>query len=688
MRTLRSLRFFADRSGWTSCFAVLALIAQGMACAFILPPAAAGQPLRRIQSGFERDVNRYHWLFSGDIAERFGKWNVQASNRFTSDAFILFNDRLSIRDENALRWQVARPLGRVLEGRVFGSSDWFSQGRVLDQTVQSALRYAASPALWIEPSAGFAWNQRPGAPIADDVDPVRLDAGPAYGIQMLFAPAATADTRVRLAAEGDWQVINPRRAGRFRLNGVAQRSFGGTRLSAEAALTSLRRDSYQAVSFLNRGDQADRFSETVEATFSDTARAAVRLESPLPGNFSLTGSVDAAAVSRRVRTFRAPEETLFFDTDFGRQALGLDVGLRWANEATEAVLTLRSEGESESRLLANRETLPPVQAAQKSNLLQQADFDQGLLGLGLMLRRRFGPSTAYFNGFTSIIRHDTPDNNPDDRDERFASGDAGWSLRLSRYLQADLGVLATYYHTVFLKAERSGENNVQRSLRFRPSARWTPSAATNVRLGGEVRATYTVADFAVEQGPPRDQSAREFRLEGDLDQRLGTGLRLLANGGRSDLHLGRLIWSRFAEIPYDTLRTYYGSVRLRAGRRVVAELGYRFYIRSDYDRALTVRFNRYDEGGNPILLGGDPLVGSITRSGRKSIVQGGPITTIRYPVGRGSTLHVDGWLNIQHVRYRLYGTLPAESAESIRDSARRGARTVTPNVTLGVLWNF
>ena len=57
-------------------------------------------------------------------------------------------------------------------------------------------------------------------------------------------------------------------------------------------------------------------------------------------------------------------------------------------------------------------------------------------------------------------------------------------------------------------------------------------------------------------------------------------------------------------------------------------------------------------------------------------------------MGGGSTLRLDGWLNLQRVHHRLYGTLPDASADAIRDAARRGTRTLIPNLALSIDWRL
>ncbi|MCZ6704573.1 MAG: hypothetical protein O6942_01605, partial [Bacteroidetes bacterium] len=61
--------------------------------------------------GFERDINRYRWSALFQLSQPINGWQIDLSNLFRSDAFILFDDRLSFRDENQTNLTVKKPFG-------------------------------------------------------------------------------------------------------------------------------------------------------------------------------------------------------------------------------------------------------------------------------------------------------------------------------------------------------------------------------------------------------------------------------------------------------------------------------------------------------------------------------------------------------------------------------------------------
>lgn len=661
----------------------------GLWLAWLLPLVGAAQPVQQLETGFEREVNRYRWIANLDLAQTWGAWQVAAQNRFASDAFILFADQLSFRDENRFAWQATRPLNPRFGLHLRGQADWYSLGRVFSQQAYAGLRYQPHPTGWVEPLVGVALDQRPGAAAQSARPPLRTDIGPAVGMRFAWQPAPVDDYRFQVAGTSTWHRITPRQDRSVQVAGGVERAFAETQLAVTVVAATFRRDAYQAASFLNR-DPSARADETIEATTNDTLLASVRLDAPFLQHFRLTSQLDFGGMNRFIRTLGAQADALVFDTDFNRRTIDLDLGLAYQRPALTARLGLRTGAEVERRALANRDDLPPTQAAQKSNLLRQADYDEGALALRAHLLARPSARLAFsFDGTASIRRHDTPDLNPDDRDEIFYTGLLGLRYRFSRYFEADARLFSSYYHTVYLKAARSADNNVQRSLRLSPTLRWNPSPRTQIELQTEVRATYTVDDFVLPGRRASDQSARELRYAVEAEHDFGAGTRLRIRGGVSDLQLGRFLRDVFAEIPFDTLRTYDGWVRLQAGQRLVAEVGLRTFIRTDYQRSATVTYPQADADGGVLTdTLGAVLTTTISRPGRERILQIGPTCALIWPLRNGSTVRFDGWLTAQHVRQFLYGDLPEASADRIRRAAREGRRTLIPNLSVTAVWRF
>jgi len=666
--------------------AIAAHPAHGRQAIETLLTPAAGTTVFETQ--LRRDINRYRWVFSGETSQQAGLWSINAGSRFTSDAFVLFDDRLSFRDEYSLNASAHRPLGDRLMLRFGSRTDWYSLSRVLMQQAWAGIRSQVTPTLSVEPRLGVAVDRRPGAASTEAV-PLRTDAGPAAGWIASWRSNADAYT-VSIMSSVDARRIEPRRDYAFFVRGQAAGSSEAADWTMNTTASGFRRDTYEAASFLNRDTQSALFAETIEQTMSDTLAWDGSIDTPIYRDIRFAGSGGLAFNRRRVRAGRQPAETVFYETDFSRRVADLDVavlsdrpGFRWR-------FGFRTGAESEVHTLANRSALPPVQATQRATLLQQADSERGYYSLDASTR--FGLSARTVMTASSDVRlsrHDTPEVNPDDRDERSITGDFAIRTRISQAVDIETRIFANRYETVYIKAERSAENSTQSSLRWQSAVVWQPSDRTRLRVGPEVRATYTVDDFKLQGRPVRDQAARELRYDLQFEHRSTNNVTLRVEGSRSDLRLGQFLEDSFAEIPFDTLRTTSGQVRVRVGRRYTTEIGIRFFVRTDYSVRTRVSHRRRDESGN-ILVDeeGDPLSFTTMRPGLEIVRQVGPVAAVSVRLNNRSALLFDGWLNVQKQHQRLYGMLPEADAEEIRRAAERGSTRITPNASLSVVWNL
>ncbi|MCH8277268.1 MAG: hypothetical protein IIA50_07025, partial [Bacteroidetes bacterium] len=59
-----------------------------------------------------------------------------------------------------------------------------------------------------------------------------------------------------------------------------------------------------------------------------------------------------------------------------------------------------------------------------------------------------------------------------------------------------------------------------------------------------------------------------------------------------------------------------------------------------------------------------------------------------WPLRDGAFLRLDGWATVQRITHRLYGDLPEGFEDAIRRSARKGKRTLIPNLAISMQWTF
>ena len=300
-----------------------------------IAPVAA-QTSVRYGNAFQREVNRFRWTSGADAMVRKARWQATVSNRFLSDAFFRFDNRLQFRNENIFSLDAERRLGQYFGMAMSGEASWFGLSEVFTQELYGGLRIRPTPTLLVEPLVGLAVDRRPG------VSSGRTDAGPAYGARWRMEERSFGGYQIQMSGAGTWQRIDPRRAHYMAAAGSATRQLASASIQTEMRMSSIRRDTYRAASYLNRSGSALRGPESVEATTSDTVEVRLYIDAPLARHFRLRGSAEGVLNGRRIRTHRAPQESLFFETDFSRRSLFADVGLTYEHSSVTARLAMEA----------------------------------------------------------------------------------------------------------------------------------------------------------------------------------------------------------------------------------------------------------------------------------------------------------------------------------------------------------
>lgn len=637
---------------------------------------------QQVTTGFRSDASRYVWTGGFDVDRAIGSWRVSASSRFRSEAFLLGDQITEWRDENVTSFLVRRPIRARYEAVAYGRGTWFSQNSASTQEAYAGVRTHLLPEVSVEPAVGVVFDRKPGLLVEGQTEPdVLLDSGLGISFRGSVDDARIGQFVVEGRTENRWHFIQPRFGRSMLTEATARHDLERGSLTVDVRYANLRRDAYQASSFLNRGASLLRADDTIEATTSDTMDAGVQFEHPIWSRWTLRTDTRLTINDRYIRTRRAPDGALFFDTNFNRKVLHLELGATYETNVTTATIAATRSITEERRRLDNAESLPPGQAAQRTLILRQADFDRGLFTLqGAYSTKLFRWLSFRSTIRGSILRHDTPESNLDDRDESTVDGDMSVRFHLRPGLDVDLRLFGLQHHTVFLNGSRSGENNRRRSIRFRPAMRWRPSASTDLRLETEVRAVYTTDDFDLPNQPKNDQSARELKYLGSIDQRIAPDAKLRLEASFSELLLGRLLWKDFREIPFDTLKTTTGSASIQIGSRIIAEAGIRGLHRSDFERSLTVR---YTTGS-----GEQTRTEVITRPGNERLLQIGPTAELSFPMTNRSELRLAGWIQFQRVKFTLYGDLPEADAAAIRRAAEVVEHRTIPNLIMTLRWNL
>lgn len=664
-------------------------MAAGLRCALAVAFAAAASARAQtppdtlgatVETRLERDRTRVRGVVATRLRAVVGPWRIAADGRYLADGFgRLSSASFDWREDLALTASAWRPLRPGLDLTAASTTVRIPQARVTRHESFAGLAFRSDPGLRVIARAGVALDARPGAPIGLVVPTLRQDAGPSLGLDVHYNDGQPGQA-LSFDGQATGALLGARRAGDVFGHAVYRLDGPRLRVSADGRYRLTRRDAYNAVPFSGPPRPS---AEVVEATVSDTLDARADADLPLltlpvagPLRLALAGAF--GRTTRRLRTPGAVTGALAFDTDLARQTLDADAALALDRPGLAARFGVRTGAARETRRLVNGAALPAVEAARKADLLLQTDFARSTLALVGTARLDRGRWLVLLDAERSILRFDTPDENPDDRDEALASGRAVVRYLATAGLALRTEVVGTDQHTVYLRRARSAESQRQRTLRLRPGLDATLGRATRLSLDTEVRATYTRDDFTLPGRDRSDQSAREWRLESAFEHAFEAGpmagLRLEAEARLSDLRLGRLLPDRFAEVPFDTLRTVSLAAALTGGTRWRYRIGWRMFRRADAERALSVSFVRADNSA-----------ATVTRPGTSVFTQTGPVASLMLPLAGGSEVRIEGWYAVQRARSVLVGPLPASDAAAIARAAT-GRLLLQPTVMVAARW--
>lgn len=274
----------------------------------------------------------------------------------------------------------------------------------------------------------------------------------------------------------------------------------------------------------------------------------------------------------------------------------------------------------------------PVFAIDESNLTslrtQEIQRDNATMRTSMLGRgeiRLSAVDTLRVEGSGSLLRYDTPSAlNYDDRDELSVLASVSYARRFTPTLSFALTLSGQDVHVVFLRAQRSAQNNVFRVLRLSPTI-YINGAVVTMQPQCEVLANYTVYDFDESAGATQSYSLRQLSYRDSMRIQLTPALHIEAQLLLRYSERSSFSWTDFAEVPQVSNAQYLGKMLIFStdvGWSIGA--GARAYLFKQKTLALTA-----DEGN--------------------SLRFWAPETAIRYTTASGSTLSISGWYEFQVV---------------------------------------
>lgn len=245
---------------------------------------------------------------------------------------------------------------------------------------------------------------------------------------------------------------------------------------------------------------------------------------------------------------------------------------------------------------------------------------------------------------TSLLRYDTPSSlNNDDRDELAVNANAGYTHIFSHVLSGTLLAEMRFAHVVFIKSQRSAQNNWNRTIRLAPSFN-IRSGNLEMRPHFEVLANYTSFDFEDVLGTVQSFSLRQIAYRDSVRITLNPEATLESRILFRYFERGEFRLREFSETPRDkNIEAFVRTLCVVApsgfawGRTAMAKIGIgaRVYILTQ----------------EPTGLGTVRAPAFVNRSFA-------PETLVELDFFSGTTLRLNGWYEFQFDNRSLLRSVP------------------------------
>jgi hypothetical protein len=276
-----------------------------------------------------------------------------------------------------------------------------------------------------------------------------------------------------------------------------------------------------------------------------------------------------------------------YDTDIQELTVAGDVALNFSSDRLSCQLKASYKERDEKHFLLNPERIASnfvnilrEQEATKNNHSSIFQLNSNLYyNLSLMNRLELSANS-------SILKYDTPSgDNFDDRDE------LGFIIYLAHRFNNLKNLIVTtsadlnLYHTVYIFAEKSSNNNWNRVLRFTSRSFFTPADWFRNAAVFSVLANYTVYDFEDIVSSVQSYSFRQLNLKDSAIVNFSKYLGIDVFGELKLYERGELNWREFSQRPinYFEDKIINSELNYFFNKFIIISAGYRFFEQRRYN---------------------------------------------------------------------------------------------------------
>jgi len=589
---------------------------------------------------FDKNLSTYNWIGRAIVDTSFSGTRVSLREEYLSNIILLEGtpgqDRRLQSNQQRLSLHVSQPVDSVIamrarwESRQYTDNKAVGLSRASTQSLLGGLEYSPVQSISLTPMIGHRWDSQLGT----------ADRGLQYLIGATTGNVDFDGYHVSGQAQFHEARLDPRTLESHFARAAVHKTFlGATRDSLEAGFLRNRREFYALAdtAIESRGENILTFTNLLNYELQRNLLTTlfVNINSRMLDKDIRTLSAKTQPPSQfntQIEEFRLDAYLQAgYQSDDGRTATSARF---YYSERSENHSAKPSEGASADAL-----RLRNLAEQTKDNVSRRTSLS-GSIELPLSQSDRIS-----FSGVASILRYDTPsDQNVEDRDELLVALTLSTSHQMSRYFDVMFTLDGNLSHTVYLLADRSLSNNINRVIKFAPRTTYRPWDGAATMNAFEVLANYTVYDFEVLQ--VRSFSYRQFGWVDSTSVQLTPRLGLDFLSYLKLYERGQLNWNAFTESVENSFidRTFALQFRFVPYGGTLFALGIRYFDQSRYG---------YSRG---------------TKELEASFRSVGPTCVILWEIGAHSTLEFRGWY--EHRR---------QSGGAVRSLA---------NMTMNFLLNF
>ena len=575
---------------------------------------------------FERNVNTYLWNANAHYLYDDDDLFIAVSDRFTS-SFIRSQFR-SFRDEQNFSFSTAKKTSSLFsiagEAQSFVLSDNQTLGNSNAGIHTGAVGLSYRPSSWISftPMIGMRYDKQQ----------LERDAGPNYRL-------------IGAVDSLDMSGYRTRALGHINHSELGNRTFknNAAEMSIATEFTPGSTDSLRVRWLQNRNDFYIPADNAVVRKFGISSNIRSRSEnlygvqnilrydvgSRLATEIAVNLESRSIANSFLYKDLSISADSIPFNTSVQELRLEGGVNLRYYSSSTMATVGIFLAERDEKHQIQRIDGVDNIAQDKRSRLESRLDNTalRSTLQAGIYRDWTTADRTS-FNGSISVLQYDTPDSvNTDDRDELLISLSGQQEHRFSEFFTGAVTAEVTLAHMVYLKREKSANNNWNRIFRLMPELRYAPSEKFRMYNAFEVLANYTVFDFESVIPSIKSYSYRQvaFLDSTSYDMSKRVGIDIFAH--IRVFERGELRWQEFAERPLQRIEevTFSPQLRYSFEERWYFAIGFRSFAQKRFRYTNNVR--QYES----------------------TFLSAGPTTAIQIRLSAHSFVEVRGWKEFQRI---------------------------------------